>query len=51
MAYLYLHQRDKLLHSSFVLKPLLCLLYLFLTLWSPENFYDDYLFRLFTELF
>nr|KAF6392553.1 hypothetical protein mPipKuh1_007754 [Pipistrellus kuhlii] len=51
MAYLYLHQRDKLLHPSFVLKLLLCLLYLFLTLWSPENFYDDYLFLFFTELF
>lgn len=48
---IFLHQRDKLLHSFFVLKPLLHLLDLFLTLWSPGNFYDDYVFCLFTELF
>lgn len=51
MAYLYLHQRDKLLHPFFVLKLLLHLLYQFLTFWSPGNFYDDYVFCLFTALF
>lgn len=39
---IFLHQRDKLLRSPFVLTLLLHSPYLFLIFWSPGNFYDDY---------
>lgn len=41
----FLHQRDKLSRSPFVLMPLLHSSHLFLTFWSPgNNFYSDYVF-------
>lgn len=41
----FLHQRDKLSCSLFVLMPLLHSSHLFLTFWSPGNFfYNDYVF-------
>lgn len=52
MASLYLSTpKDKLLRSPFVIKLLLHSPHSFLTFRSPGDFYGDYVFCLFTELF